>query len=113
MPGGWSSTNRIHFIGHSMGCQVVRYMQYLLSIDYFELAISDAKPKLGCALHNFDYKEDGFGIVDKSDWIASLTSLNGMMNGSSGPHALDLNDETQRFETYTSEGKATPVSNGF
>ena len=36
IPGGWDSERKVHFLGHSMGAQTVRYMQYLLSIDYFE-----------------------------------------------------------------------------
>ena len=36
IPGGWSSKRKIHFIGHSMGAQTVRYLQDLMSYDYFE-----------------------------------------------------------------------------
>lgn len=36
IPGGWSSIRKVHFIGHSMGAQTVRYLQNLMSYDYFE-----------------------------------------------------------------------------
>jgi hypothetical protein len=35
IPGGWNSIRKAHFIGHSMGAQTIRYLQYLMSIDYF------------------------------------------------------------------------------
>ena len=35
IPGGWSDLRKIHFIGHSLGAQTCRYLQHLLSIDYF------------------------------------------------------------------------------
>lgn len=31
------------------------------------------------------------GQQDKKDWIASITCLNGMINGGTGPNAVDLN----------------------
>ena len=35
LPGGWNSISKAHFVAHSQGAQTVRYLQYLLSIDYF------------------------------------------------------------------------------
>lgn len=35
LPGGWNSIRKAHFISHSQGAQTVRYLQYLMSIDYF------------------------------------------------------------------------------
>jgi len=35
IPGGWCKHRKIHFVGHSQGAQTIRYLQYLLSIDYF------------------------------------------------------------------------------
>ena len=51
----------------------MRYLQYLLSIDYFALP---GEPK-----------------QDKSDWIASLTSVSGCLNGSVGAHASGVDDK--------------------
>ena len=61
IPGGWSKDNKIHFIAHSHGAPTARYLQYLMSIDYFN--------------QNLETK------VDKSDWIASITCLSGLNNG--------------------------------
>lgn len=35
LPGGWNDVRKVHFIAHSQGAETVRYLQYLLSIDYF------------------------------------------------------------------------------
>jgi len=43
---------------------------------------------------NYDYKLEAVKITDKSNWIASITSLNGAMNGSTGGCNLDINEET-------------------
>ena len=51
----------------------MRYLQYLLSIDYFALP---GEPR-----------------VDKSGWIASITCLSGCLNGSVGPYGVSVNDE--------------------
>ena len=64
LPNGFSDVNKIHFIAHSQGAPTVRYLQYLLSIDYFALP--------------------GEEKVDKSSWIASLTAISGCLNGSLG-----------------------------
>ena len=62
MPGGWSSAKKIHLIGHSMGAQTSRYLQYLLSVDYFE----QNKLEQGqfASLHG---KEINFDFAIKSD----------------------------------------------
>ena len=73
IPQGWSETNKIHFIAHSQGAPTVRYLQYLLSIDYFALP---GEPK-----------------VDKSSWIASLSAISGAFNGSTGSHSTGLNEK--------------------
>ena len=73
IPEGWSSQNKIHFIAHSQGAATVRYLQYLLSIDYFALP--------------------GEAKVDKSNWIASVTCISGCLNGSLGPYLSSMNDK--------------------
>lgn len=42
--------------------------------------------------------------IDKSNYFASLTAINGVMNGGPGPYCLDLSKQTQKFESYGSEG---------
>lgn len=51
----------------------MRYLQYLLSIDYFSLP--------------------GEAKVDKSDWVASVTALSGCHNGTLGAFASCINDK--------------------
>jgi hypothetical protein len=87
-----------------MGAQTVRYMQFLLSIDYFEQnSYFDANPHLKIQSTigkevNFDYSLKKQKKVDKSNWVASVTALNGCMNGSLGPYCLDLDKDSLRFE---------------
>ena len=47
---------------------------------------------------NWDYEIKFEGMVDKKDWIASLTSLNGMFGGSTGPFNHGLDPATQKYE---------------
>ena len=56
-----------------MGGPTVRYLQYLLSIDYFALP---GEPR-----------------TDKSSWIASVTAISGAHNGSLGPHSGSINEK--------------------
>jgi hypothetical protein len=109
-----------------MGTQTVRYLQYLLSIDYFEQNIffkntpipKVAKPP---SEPNYDYKLKSISyiqqtkIVNKSDWIASITSLNGCLNGGTGPSCPDPDPVTHRieFELTKQKGRATWASNVF
>lgn len=51
----------------------MRYLQYLLSINYFALP--------------------GEPQVDKSNWIASVTAISGCFNGSLGCYSPGLNDK--------------------
>eukprot|EP00347_Sterkiella_histriomuscorum_P020360 403338107 len=77
IPEGWNRIQKIHFVGHSQGGQTVRYLQYLLKIDYF----NDGKtPK-----------------TDKSDWIASFTGLNPILNGGIASYMFDLSLEKEKF----------------
>ena len=39
----------------------------------------------------FNSKNKNHKIINKSDWIASITTLNGVLNGTNGPHGLDPN----------------------
>jgi hypothetical protein len=63
---------------------------------------------------NFDYQVESPKLVDKSDWVASITSLNGGMNGTVLPYALGLDPKTNRIPLYEPEkGKGSRVSEGF
>ena len=52
------------------------------------------------SMPNYDYRIENLDVVDKSSYIASLTTLNGMMNGGTGPTAFDPNMETKKMELY-------------
>jgi len=109
-----------------MGTQTVRYLQYLLSIDYFEqnqffknapipkVAKPPSEPNYDYKLKNISYMQQT-KIVNKSDWIASITSLNGCMNGSTGPSCTDPDPVTKRmeFELTKQKGAVTWMSNIF
>lgn len=94
-----------------MGAQTVRYLQYLLSIDFFEQnkywdendrSIQSTIGKEP----NYDYKMPNVPIVDKSNYVASITSLNGAFNGTMTPHiGFGIDTTTHRPESWWSEGK--------
>jgi hypothetical protein len=83
LPGGWSSANKVHFVAHSQGVQTCRYLQHLMATDYFS--------------------RDPVKI-DKSNYFASLTAINGVLNGGPGPYCLDLSPTTLKIEAYGAEG---------
>ena len=59
----WNEDNPIHIIGHSMGGQTARMLQYLLSQEFYvdkETQINEASPLLGDIQNN---------------WIKSITSI--------------------------------------
>ena len=47
---------------------------------------------------NWDYEIKFEGMVDKKDWVASCTSINGMFGGSTGPFAHGLDPVSQKYE---------------
>ena len=50
--------------------------------------------------------------MSKADYFASITSLNGALNGSPGPYNFDLNKDTLKIHDNGDEG-VTWVSNTF
>lgn len=56
----WDEDHPVHFVGHSTGAQVVRVLQQMLA----------------------DKKFEGYEEITNADWILSLTSLSGVLNGS-------------------------------
>ena len=53
----WSEANPVHLVGHSLGSPTIRCLQHLLAIDYW-----------------------GWG--SSHHWVASLTTISGVSNGS-------------------------------
>ena len=107
LPGGWNSGRKVHFIAHSMGSQTVRYLQYLLSVDYFnqnEIFDQNEIPLKTKSL-NYDYKLsfENFKPVDRSNYIASITSINGMINGGTITNTFDANPHTLKHEFLSSK----------
>ena len=76
----WSETNKIHLVGHSLGSQTIRYLQYLLKIGYFD---------------------DEYNGIDRSSWIASLTCIGTPFNGAPVIHNLGFNQKENRFSSDT------------
>ena len=51
---------------------------------------------------------------DKSNYFASITTINGVLNGGTGPLCLDLCRETQKYQYWGAEGKSyTWLSHGY
>lgn len=111
LPGGWNSISKAHFVAHSQGAQTVRYLQYLLSIDYFSyLDVMKFKRVEGIQSSipieyplggGFERLQAGRRKVkakqDRSNYIASITTLNGVLNGSPAPYFLDLCPESFKY----------------
>lgn len=76
----WSETNKIHFIGHSLGAQTIRYLQYLLKIGYFD---------------------DEYKGVDRSNWIASISCLSAPLNGTPVIESLGFCQKQHKFTRET------------
>lgn len=60
---------------------VARYLQYLLSIDYFSFQ----------GRRNVQIEKP---IVDRSNYIASITTLNASNNGGANHYYVDADEET-------------------
>ena len=90
IPEGFDSVNRVHFIGHSLGAGTIMHLQYLLSIDYFShnKLIDDGKAKISVREgHSDDFSTEfepltNLPLENKANYIASVTCLQGMINGS-------------------------------
>lgn len=65
----WSASNPIHLVGHSMGAGTIRMAQYLLATNYW-----------------------GFG--SNASWVKSISSISGVMNGSTLTYYLGCNKVT-------------------
>lgn len=76
---GWSARKPVHLVGHSLGSPTVRCLQHLLAIDYW-----------------------GWG--SNAQWVASISTISGVSNGSTGVYLLGANEQTGLLtrETMTS-----------
>lgn len=72
----WDDDHPIHFVGHSTGAQVVRVLQQMLA----------------------DKKFEGFDNTN-ADWVLSLTSLSGVLNGSTRIYLDGIRPEDGRSLT--------------
>lgn len=65
----WSEENPVHLIGHSAGAHTILRLQYLLAMDYW-----------------------GWG--SNENWVKSINTISGVLNGSTFPYFLGLNKQT-------------------
>ena len=49
---------------------------------------------------NIPKREKSKKLIDKSDYFASITCLNGMINGSVGPQLLEPCKDTLKYKEY-------------
>jgi triacylglycerol esterase/lipase EstA (alpha/beta hydrolase family) len=81
LPGGWCKHRKVHFICHSLGAVTVRYLQHLLEIDYFDYGVH-------CEHEDNNFNSERFG--DRNEWVASVTCVNPVLNGSVGTYFFGI-----------------------
>jgi len=77
---GWSEKFKVHLVGHSLGAQTIRYLQYLLRIGYFD---------------------DEYKDVDRSNWIASISGISPPLNGAQVTHNFGYDPRINKFKKNT------------
>jgi len=89
IPGGWCKHRKIHLVGHSWGLTTIRYMQYLMSINFFK-----NPGYLRCTRfeEQFCFNSPSY---DCSNFIASVTAINGVNNGSLGGYGTGYDEESR------------------
>eukprot|EP00347_Sterkiella_histriomuscorum_P013798 403363324 len=92
LPGGWCKHRKVHMVGHSWGAQTIRYMQYLMANNYFK---NPGYVKCCKDPSNFCFNPPTF---DTSNFIASITCLNPVLNGSLGGYASGYQEENRLFK---------------
>lgn len=65
----WSQDHPVHLVGHSLGSPTIRCLQHLLASDYW-----------------------GWG--SNANWVASITTLSGVSNGSTATYFMGTNEQT-------------------
>lgn len=68
----WSSECPIHLVGHSMGAPTIWMLQHLMAVDYF-----------------------GWG--SDAGWVKSISSISGVLNGSTATYYLGCDPQTGRL----------------
>jgi len=66
---GWSAERPVHLVGHSMGAPTILMLQQLLAEDFF-----------------------GWGSTER--WVCSISSISGVLNGSTATYLLGCDEET-------------------
>jgi triacylglycerol lipase len=66
---GWSARRPVHLVGHSMGGPTIVLLQQLLA-------------------------EDAFGWGSSHRWVASISSISGVLNGSTATYVLGCSERT-------------------
>jgi triacylglycerol lipase len=72
----WSGERPVHLVGHSMGGPTICMLQRLLSVDHF-----------------------GWG--SNADWICSISSISGVLNGSTATYFLGCDAQTGLIGPHT------------
>jgi triacylglycerol lipase len=72
----WSASNPVHLVGHSMGGPTIFLMQQLLADDFF-----------------------GWGST--AEWVASISSISGVLNGSTATYYFGCDPVTGRLDPDT------------
>ena len=71
----WSEANPVHLVGHSLGSPTVRCLQHLLEQDYW-----------------------GWGSNHR--WVASITTISGVSNGSTLTYRFGANEKTGNLRNW-------------
>jgi triacylglycerol lipase len=75
----WSADHPVHLVGHSMGGPTIWLLQQLLATDYF-------------------------GWNSTAEWICSLSSISGVLNGSTATYFLGCDPRTGLVEGHSVAG---------
>ncbi|HXC51438.1 MAG TPA: hypothetical protein VN634_11175 [Candidatus Limnocylindrales bacterium] len=72
----WSESNPVHLVGHSMGAPTIWLLQHLLASDFF-----------------------GWG--SNANWVKSLTSISGVLNGSTATYFFGADERTGLLHDFS------------
>ena len=72
----WSADHPVHLVGHSMGGPTILLLQQLLAVDHF-------------------------GWRSTADWIRSISSISGVLNGSTATYFLGCDTATGLISPHT------------
>ncbi len=69
----WSASNPVHLVGHSLGAQTIRCLQHLLA-------------------------SDSWGWGSDARWIASISAISGVLNGSTLTYFFGVDEQSGRLK---------------